>query len=185
MAFPSPKETYDSNTPLDLSSRTSMNGPIQPSRGSISNSSVHTTSTAATRKDLFDRSEQGPGGVPSISRCKSFHSLEKRTFRFRNQSQSTVGTIYEAGSVRGSTAFSTSKQENHSLEKPCFKDEGESPLPSAPRSTIYSLSTASPEPSPSSSRIYVVPPSVPLDDPSTKTYVDSQPFSTTQANTRG
>jgi hypothetical protein len=191
MAFPSQKETYDSNTPSDLSNRKSMNGAlyrgsskgtkIQPYRGSISNSSVHTTSTAATRKDLFDCSEQSPGGVPSISHCKSLHSLEKPTFRVRNQSQSTVGTIRKAGSVRSSTATSTSKQKIRSLNVPSFQGEDESPLPPTPRSSVYNLSTL-PEPSPSSSRVYGVPPSSPLDDPLTKPYHDGdhQPFATTE-----
>src|SRR6266849_2137759 len=158
MAFPSGKETYDSNTP---SSRTSMNGASKPAlyrrssntqsyRGSISNSSVHTTSTTATRKDLFDYSEQSPGGVASISHRKSFHSLEKPTFRFRNQSQSTVGTIRQAGSARSSTATSASKQEIYSLNIPSFEDEDEFLLPSTPRSSVYNLSML-PEPSPSSS----------------------------------
>ncbi|KAF8488851.1 hypothetical protein F5888DRAFT_1274100 [Russula emetica] len=196
MAFSSRKETYDSNTPSDLSSRTSMNGPgalyrrsskgttIQPNRESISNSSVHTTSTAATRKDLFDCSEQGPGGVPSISHRKSLHSLDKPTFRFKNQSQSTVGTVRNAGSIRTSTANSTSKQKIRPLNVPSFEDEDsdESPLPSTTRSSIYTLSTL-PEPSPRSSRIYGVIPSTPLDDPLTKPYGDSQPFSTTEIPT--
>ena len=186
MAFPSRKETYDSNTPPDLSSRESMNEAqyrtnnrrsskrtvIQSYRGSISNSSVHTTSTAATNKGLFDCSGPNLGGVPSISHCKSFYSLEKSTFRFGNQSQSTVGTV-RSGSVRSSTATSTSKQEIRSLNIPSFEDEDESPLPSTPHS-LYNLSTL-PEPSPSSSGIR---PSTPLDDPSTKPYGDSQPFAT-------
>lgn len=109
MVFPSQKETYDSNTPPDLSSRTSMNEAryskrtaIQWDRESISNSSVHTTSPAGTSTGLFDSSEQNSGGVFSVSHRKSLHSLEKTTFRFRNQSQSSVDTIREAGSVRSS-----------------------------------------------------------------------------------
>ena len=181
MAFPSRKETYDSNTPSELSSRTSMNGAqhrrsskrttIRSYQGSISNSSVHTTSTAATRNDIFDNSENGPGGAPSID-GKSFHSLEKSIFRFRNQSQSTVSTIREAGSVGSHTATSSSEQEIRSLNMPSFEGEDESSLHSSPRSSLYSLSTLH-EPSPSSSRIYGDPPSIPLDDPSTKPYGDS------------
>ena len=131
MTFPSRKETRDFNTPSNLSSRTSVNralyrgsptgttSTIQSDRVSISNSSVHNTSTA----DLFDYTEQYPGGVYSISHRKSFHSLENRTFRFRNQSQSTVGTIRrEAGSDRSSTiATSTSTPSNI----PSFEDENE------------------------------------------------------------
>ncbi|KAI0284199.1 hypothetical protein BGY98DRAFT_582177 [Russula aff. rugulosa BPL654] len=133
MAFPSRKETYDSNTPSDLSSRMSTNGAlyrtspkgttIQSYRESISNSSVHTTSTAATYEDLFDYTEQDPGGIPSISHCKSFHSLEKPTFRFKNQSQSTS----EAGSVRSSIATSISTPEIRSLNIPSFGDEDDFP----------------------------------------------------------
>jgi hypothetical protein len=87
---------------------------------------VHTTSPAATCENLFDYTEQKPGGVPSISHRKSFHSLEKPTFRFKNQSQSTLGTS-EAGSVRGSLATSTSTPEIRSLNIPSFEDEGEFP----------------------------------------------------------
>ena len=176
MALPSRKETYDSNTQWDLSSRTSINGAllrrlskgtsIQSYRGSISNSSLHTNSTVATHNDLFEYSEQGLGGAPSISHRKSFHTLEKTTFRLRNQSQSTVGTTREAGSVRSSTASSTSEQEIHSLHIPSFEDEGDLPLLS--------------EPGPTSSRIYGVPSSTPLDNPLTKPYGDSQPFTTTK-----
>ncbi|KAI0284343.1 hypothetical protein BGY98DRAFT_1183675 [Russula aff. rugulosa BPL654] len=128
--FPSRKETRDFNTPSNLSSRTSVNralyrgsptgttSTIQSDGVSISNSSVHNTSTA----DLFDYTEQYPGGVYSISHRKSFHSLENRTFRFRNQSQSTVGTIREAGSDRSSIiATSTSTPSNI----PSFEDENE------------------------------------------------------------
>jgi hypothetical protein len=141
---------FSLNTPLDLSSRTSLNrapkaalyrksSNTQSYQGSISNSSVHTTSTAATRKDLFDYPEQGPGGVSSISHRKSFHSLENPTFRFKNQPQFTVGTIREAGFVRSSTAISTPKEEIRSLNIPSFEDEDESLLPSTPRSSVYNL----------------------------------------------
>ena len=189
MVFPPQKETYDSNT----SSHTPMNGAqyrrsskrttIQSYRGSISNSSVHTTSTAATDKGLFDYSEQSPGGLSSISHRKYFHSLEKSTFRIRNQSQSSIDTISEAGSVPGRsyTATSTSKQETRLLNTPSFEDEDESPLPSTSHSSQYNLSTL-PEPGPSSSR-YGVPPSVLLDDPSTKPFGDSQPFAATEIPT--
>lgn len=174
MAFPSREETYDSNTQWDLSSRTSINGEllrrlskgtsIQSYRGSISNSSLHANSTAVTHNDLFECSEQGQCGAPSISHHKSLHSLEKTTFRLRNQSQSTVGTTREAGSVRSSTASSTLEQEIRSLHIPSFEDEGELP----------------PDPGPTSSRIYGVPSSLPLDHPLTKPYGDSQPFTTTK-----
>ena len=129
--------------------RSSKQTAIQSYQGSISNSSVHTTSPASTCEDLFNFSEQNLGGTPCISHRKSFHSLEKPTFRFRNQSQSTVGNI------------------------PSFGDGGESPLPSTPRPSVYELSTL---PEPSSSRSYGVPPSNPLDNPLTERYRDSQPF---------
>src|SRR6266849_3844405 len=156
MAFRSRKTTYDSYTPSVSSRRTSRNGAlyrissketIQSYNGSISNSSVHTTSTAATRKDLFDYPERGPGGVASISHRKSFHSLEKPTFRFRNQSQSTVGTIRQAGSARSSTTISIS-EEIRSLNIPSSEDEDESLAPSTPpRSSVYNLSEPDSEPS--------------------------------------
>ena len=191
MAFHSRNRTHDSYTPSVSPSRTSRNGAlyrrssketIQSYKGSISNSSTHTTSTAATRKDLIDCLEQGPGGAPSISDGKSLYSLEKPRFHFRNQSQSTVDTIHDVRSVRSSTATSTSEQEIRSLNTPSFEDEDESPLSSTPRSSVYSLSTL-PEPSPSSSRIYGFIPSIPLDGRLTKSYGDSQPFSTTEIPT--
>ena len=133
MAFPSRRETYDSNTPSDLSSRTQYRRSpkrttIQSDRGSISNSSVHTTSPATIYEDLFNYldSEQHSGGVYSISDSKSLHSLEKPMFRFRNQSESSIGTISEAGSARSSIAASTPKQEIRSLNIPSFEDEDES-----------------------------------------------------------
>ncbi len=124
MAFPSRKDTYDSYTPSISSSRTSRNGSlyrkssnetIQSYQESISNSSVHTTSTVATRKDLFDCLGQGSGGNTSNSDLKSPHAFEKPTFGFRNQSQSTVGTTREAEFDSNSTPPSTPKPELRSL----------------------------------------------------------------------
>ena len=100
---------------------------IQSHRESISNSSVHTISPAAPSKDVFDSPEQNSGEVPSISHHKYFYSLEKATFRSRNQSQSSLDTVREAGSARSSTATSTPKQEIRSLNIPSFEDEEESP----------------------------------------------------------
>jgi hypothetical protein len=116
MAFPSPsrKETYDNTPSGPDSSRTSPKG---SDRASISNSSVNTT-TAATSEDLFDYTEQNSDGGPSISDRKSFYSLDKPTSLFRNHSQSTIGTIREAGSVRSSTASSNI---------PSFEDQDNSP----------------------------------------------------------
>ena len=194
MVFRSPKRTHDSYTPSVSSSpsRTSSNGAlyrrssnetIQSYKGSISNSSTHTTSTAATRKDLIDCLEQGPGGAPSISDRKSLYSLEKPRFHFRNQSQSTVGTIRDVRSVRNSTATSTSEQEIRPPNIPSFEDEDESSLSSTPRSSVYNLSTTLPGPDPSSSRTYGVLPSIPSDDPLTKPYGDPRPFATTEIPT--
>ena len=139
MTFHSRKEIHDFNTPSDSSNRQPTNRTLNRrySIKSISNSSVHTTSTVATREDLFDFPEQGPGGFPSTSHRKSFHSLEKTTFRLRNES---TDTIHEAGSVRSSTATSTS-QEIRSLNIPSLEDEDESPLPSAPRPSVHNPST--------------------------------------------
>ena len=119
MAFPSRKETYDSNTPSNLSNRTSMNGAqyrrsskgttIQSYQGSISNSSVHANDTThKTRKDPFngtgrgslhpishrssESSTSGYGNCPTISDHKSSHRLGKSTSTFRNQSPSTETT---------------------------------------------------------------------------------------------
>ena len=144
MVFHSRKRTHDSYTPSVSSSRTSRNGApfrrssketIQSYKGSISNFSMHTTSTVGTRKDLIDYPEQGPGGAPSMSGCKSLYSLEKPRFRCRNQSQSTEGTIRDVPSVRSSTAISTSEQEIRSLI-PSFEDDDESPLHSTPRPSV-------------------------------------------------
>src|ERR1700679_4287874 len=124
MRFSSWDDTCDtSNTPSSSSSRTSINGgirrkssneTIQSYRGSISNSSVHTISTAEssdTRKDLFDLSRQcstpavshhssepSTGQYPSIFDHKSLHSLEKPTSLLRNQSLSTICTAGEPNS---------------------------------------------------------------------------------------
>ena len=187
MAFPSRKETREYNTPPDLSSRAQYRSSSKPTnirspRGSISNSSVHTTSTAATRKDLFGYSENGPSGAPSYSHRKSSHSLEKPTFRFRNQSQSTVSTIREAGSIRSYTSTPTSKQEIRSSNMPSFEGGDQSRLPSTPLSSLYDPSTLL-EPSSSASHIYGISPSAPLDNPLTEPYGDSQPFDTAEIPT--
>ena len=131
MAFPSRKETYDFDTSSDGYRRSPKGGTIQSDRSSISNSSVLNSSVragtgAATSEDLSNYSERNPGSVPSNSHRKSFHSLEKSTIRFGNQSQSTVGIIREAGSVRSSTATSSSTRSSKS-NIPYFEDEDESP----------------------------------------------------------
>jgi p21-activated kinase 1 len=182
MVFSSQEETHNSNVPSNTSTRTSITGNVQYRRSSkkvirshqesISNFSVHTTSTTATRKDLFDCSE---GGDPSISHLKYFHSLEKPTSRFTNQSQSTVGTIGKARSVRRSTTTSTSRQETRLLNIPPFEDADESPLHSTPRSSTYSPFT---DRSPSLTSIYGATPFIPLDDLLTNPYGDFQPSAT-------
>jgi hypothetical protein len=117
MKFSSRDETCDSNTPSSSSSRTPINGGIRRKssnetiksyQGSISNSSVHTVSTAEsadTHKDLSDLSRQyslpavsyhssetSTGQYPSIFDHKSFHSLEKTTSILQNESVSNICT---------------------------------------------------------------------------------------------
>jgi p21-activated kinase 1 len=182
MVFSSQEETHNSNVPSNTSTRTSITGNVQYRRsskevirshqGSISNFSVHTTSTAATHKDLFDCSA---GGDPSTSHLKYSYSLEKPTSRFTNQSQSTIGTIGEARSVRSSTATSPSKQETSLLNIPSFEDAYESPLHSTPRSSAYSLIT---DRGPSLTSIYGATPSISLDNLLTDRYGPFQPSAT-------
>jgi hypothetical protein len=139
MRFSSRDETRDSNTPSGSSSRTpinrrirrkSSNETIQSYQGSISNSSVHTVSTAEsadTHKDLsgqcsppavsYHSSESSTGQYPSIFDHKSFHSLEKTTSILQNESVSNICTTRElehssdCESNSGSTTPSTPKQE--------------------------------------------------------------------------
>ena len=116
MAFPSRKETYDSNTPSDFPSRTSMNGvlyhrtTIQSYQGSISNSSVHTISPATSHEGLLF-SPSGQYRDSPIPDHKSSHSLEKLTFGLRNESSSTLCTIHEPEFDRSSIETSTPEQE--------------------------------------------------------------------------
>ena len=179
MGFSSREETPDTNTPSNLSSHISITGNVQYFRSSISNSSVHTTSTAttSTQEDLFD---PGPDrdSDPPIPDRKSSYSLEKQTFAFRNQSLSTVYTTREPESDGSSIEPSTPKQELCSLNLPSPSLDNEvalSSLPSTPRSSAYSPVT---DPSPIASSNYVVTPSIPLDDLLTKPYGDSQPSTT-------
>jgi hypothetical protein len=176
MSISSQNVTYDSYTPSGSSSsnRTSINGALyhksseeslQSYQGSISNSSAH-TSTAANDKDPFELSGQDPvfhhssdsssGRDPSISDHKSFHSLLKTPFAFRNQSVSTVCTTREPESNRSSTAASTPSQKSRSLSILSLENEAESSLPSTSRSspTIPILIT-DPSPSPSPSPTYL------------------------------
>jgi hypothetical protein len=188
MGFSSQAETHDSNTPSNASSHTSTigNAPyrsssretIQSYQESISNSSVHTTSTASTHGDLFGHSGQGPDRDFPIPDHKSSHSLEKRTFGLRNQSLSTVCTIREPESDRGSIETSTPEQELRSLSLPSLENEAVSSLPSTPHSSAQIPVT---DPSPSSSSDCGVTLSTPSDDISTNPYSDSQPSATLRA----
>jgi len=178
MGFSSREETYDSNTPSNPSShsRCSQETIIQ-CQGSISNFSVHTTSTAAHEEDPFGPSGRGSDRDSPYPDHKSSHSLEKLTFCLRNQSLSTVCTIHEPESDRSSIEIPTPEQELRSLSlpSPSLENEAISSLPSTPRSSSYSPVT---DPSPSSSYNYHATPTAPLDDlltKVTKPYSDSQP----------
>ena len=187
MGFSSQKETHDSNVPTNTSSHSSITGnvlyrrsskeTIQPYRGSISNSSMHTTSTATTHEeDLSGPSwGQGPDRNLPIPDHKSSHSLEKLTFGDRNQSLSTVYTIREPESDRSSIEASTPTQELRSLSLASLEDKAVSSLPSTPRPSAYSPVT---DPSPRSSLNYDYALSTPSDDILTKPYGDSQPSAT-------
>ena len=196
MRFSSRDETCDTNTPSSSSSRTSINGgirrkssneTIQLYRGSISNSSVHTVSTAESsdsHKDLF--SESSTGQYPSIFDRKSLHSLEKPTYLLRNQSLPTICTTGEpdpdCDSDSGPTSLSTPKQEPSSLNLSTFEDEAEISLPPTPRSPEADFPFRAKSPSPSPSPVIAVPPP-PLADPLMKSYGDSQLFATTEIST--
>ena len=169
--------TYDSYTPSGSSSSsprssscTSINGALyhksseetlQSHQESISNSSVH-TSTAAIDKDRFELFGQDP----SSSDHKSLHSLLKTTFDFRNQSLSTVCSIRDPESNRGSSAISTPWYSLSSLPSLESEAESSSSLFFTPRSSLHIFPTLStdPSPSPSPSPVHAVLPSPPLDD---------------------
>jgi p21-activated kinase 1 len=182
MRFSSQEEIQDSNVPMNTSSRTSITGNIQYRRssketirsyqGSISNSSVHTTSTTTTHEDLFGPSGQGPDQNLPIPDHKSSHSLEKLTFGDRNQSLSTVYTIREPESDRSSIETSTPTQELRLLSLPSLENEAASSLPSTPRSSAYIPGT---DPGPNLRSNFGVTHSIPSDDLLTKPYGDSQP----------
>jgi p21-activated kinase 1 len=193
MRFSSRDETCDSNTPSGPSTRTQGNGrirrksldeTIQSYQGSISNSSTHTISTiksADTHKDL-----SGPSGrcfPPPISHHsstfdhKSFHSLEKKNYSFRNQSPSTLCTTREPDS--GSTSPFTPEQVLSSL---LFSEDDfgiclPPPIP-FPQDIVPTRAEA-PGPSPT---VFAAPPP-PLNGPLVKSYGDSQLFATTQIST--
>ena len=220
MRFTSRDETCDSNTPSSSSSRMLINGAmrrkssnetIRSYRGSISNSSVHTISTAeslgsasGSHKDLSDlpgqcpaasaasttssrhSSESSTGQYPSI-----FKSLEKPTClsRNRNQSLSSIFTTREPNSDCesdiGYTSPPTPKQEHSSLSFPTLEDEAEIPLPStlrSPNAIIPTRTTKAPSPRPSPG--FAIPPP-PLNGPLMKSYDESQLFTTTGISSTG
>ncbi|KAI0286016.1 hypothetical protein BGY98DRAFT_253115 [Russula aff. rugulosa BPL654] len=187
MRFSSQEETQDSNVPTNTSSHTSITGnvlyrrssekTIQSYRGSISNSSMHTTSTVTTHEEDLSGPSWGQGpdrGFP-IPDHKSSHSLEKLTFGDRNQSLSTVYTIREPEFDRSSIETSTPTQELRSLSLHSLEDKAVSSLPSTPHSSAYSPVT---DPIPSSSLNYDYALSTPSDDLLTKLFGDSQPSAT-------
>jgi p21-activated kinase 1 len=218
MRFSSRDETCDTNTPSGSSSRTPMNGgirrkpsneTIQSYQGSISNSSVHTISTAEssdTHKDLFDlprqcstpavshhSSEPSTGQYPFIFYHKSLHSLEKQTTLLRNQSLSTICTAGEPNSDceydSGPTSPSTPKQEPGFSSLPTLEDEAEIYLPPTPRSpqTIVPTGpTRSKALTPSTgtipSPVFAAPPP-PLNDPLLKSYGKSPTTEISTADT--
>jgi hypothetical protein len=169
MSLPSQKETHHFYPPSSSTSRPSMNGvlrhrsskaTIQSHQESISNSSLH-TSTAANDKDTVGHSGQDPhpsvshhtsdsssGRVPSISDHKSSHSLEKPTYGFRNQSQSTVRTIREPESNNTFTPTSTLRQKFRFLSRPALEDEAKPSLPSTSCSSRSTAPTLMTDPSP-------------------------------------
>jgi hypothetical protein len=176
MSISSREVTYDSYTPSGSSSsgprpsRISINGvlyhpsskeTLQSHQGSISNSSFH-SSTAAIDKDPFVLSGQDP----SSSDHKSLHSLLKTTFNFRNQSLSTVCTIRDTESNRGSTATSTPRQSFSfpSVEVPEDEAEFSSHLFFTPLSPLPIFPTPIADSSPSPSSVNAAAPSSPLDD---------------------
>jgi p21-activated kinase 1 len=174
MVFSSQEETHDSNIPSNTSSRTSTY------QGSISNCSVHTTSTATTHgEDLFGLSGQGPDRDFPTPDHKSSHSLEKLTFSLRNQSLSTVCTTREPESDRSSIETSTPQLRSLSLSSLSLENEAVSSLRSTPRSSAYSPATDSSQSLSSNLGVTVF---TPLDDLLTNPYGDSQPPATMEVS---
>jgi hypothetical protein len=202
MRFSSQDETCDSNTPWSSSSRTSVYGGIRRSIEtieSISNSSVHTYSTADTHKDFSDppavshpTSESPTDQYFSNFDSKSFHSLGKPTSLSRNQSLSTIRTTREPESdgeddSGGSTLPSTPKRESSSSSLSTLEDEAEISSPHTPRSPQTTVPTRakapSLSPSSSSSPVFAAP-YPPLNAPLKKSsYGDSQLYATTEIPT--
>ena len=189
MILPPRKETYDSYTP-SVSSSASMNGvlhrkssmeTIQSQEGSISNFSFHSATAAIDNKDLSGQGHLSNYSSNSYSGQdpyrKSFHSFEKPTFRFRNQSLSTVCTIREPESDRNSTATSTSRQRFRSLSDSSLEDDAESSPPTTPRSSRAITPTLTTGPNSSPSHVHADPPSLPSGDG------DSRPLATVEVST--
>jgi hypothetical protein len=103
---------------------------------------------------------------PSISDHKSFHSLVKQTFGFRNQSLSTVCTTREPDSSSSFAASPTPRRPLCSVSLSSLEDEAESSLPSTPLSSLIANPGPNRRPRPGSrpSPVYAVPPSPPLDN---------------------
>ena len=165
--------TYDSYRPsgssslsprsLPRSSCTSINGALyhksseetlRSHEGSISNCSVHNFTPAIDEAPL-----ELSGQDPSISDHKSLHSLLKTTYNFRNQSLSTVCSIRDPESNRGSTATSTLR---HSLSLSSLDDEAESSL--RPSLAVSPTLITDSRPSQDSSPVYAVFTSTHTDD---------------------
>jgi hypothetical protein len=125
MALPSRKETT-----------------IQSHRESISNSSVHNASVAATGKHPFNSPPFTPSLTtphsPTISDHKSFHHLGKSTFTFRNQSPSTETTwLYQAPISRPQEPISPSQEHISRLQEPVLLSQEPVSRPQATRSDTF------------------------------------------------
>lgn len=186
MDISSQNETYNYYTPSGPPSRISINGvldhrsskeTIQLDQRSISNSSFHTNhATTAIDEDMFGLSRQRP--LPLVSRNssdssserviisddKSFHSLNKTTSGFRNQSLSTVSTTHEHQSNRNSGTSFIPMQNSCSPSLSHLQDEAESFLSSTPSSSRAIAPSLITDPSPSQIPVYVDPLTPPLND---------------------
>lgn len=205
MSFSSRDETCDSNTPWGSSSsspKSTNEGNRLSYQGSISNSSLHTVSTADTHNDPSELSGQCPprtesptGQYSSMIDIKSFHSFEKPTYHSRNQSLSSICTTraresnfnsnFDCGSDSGgSTPPSTPRQDSSSpLSLPALEDEAEFSLPptpsrSPPAVLTPQVKTPNLSPSPGPSPV-IAPPRAPFNGSLIKSYTDPPLFATT------
>ena len=184
MSLPSQTETHDS-PPSGPSNRTSINSvlhdisareSIQSQEGSISNFSVHSTTTSTLYKELIGNLGQG-GVLPPVSLCSSdsssgqdpstsdykYRSYQKPTSGSRNQCLS-VCTTCGAESNRSSASSAPSLL---SLED--VAETTESSLPSTPLPSRAIASTLITDPSPSPTHVYAVPPLPSLGDGDSQT----------------